>query len=230
MHFSWGDSREQKASWELPGELLESRPGRVWVLVMVGDEGSTGQALFFWLVGQIRARVMWWRDPSHRLSNVFVRSLNSVLGLREHVCDILVLHKFRRAPYGTGRFLKALKETIALILRKWQYCKQVVEPFREGIAADNGVEPDMDSIKALLEGFCRMALGPRVEMRRWFTFIEMGPALLKIWQILLLALTAQALFEGRDPWAMASEAARTIWVSGSQSNVVASGGQSDLSQ
>jgi hypothetical protein len=50
-----------------------------------------------------------FRDPFHRLSNLFVRGLRQVSGLMPHVLDVMLLHKLRRAPYGSGRFFKELK-------------------------------------------------------------------------------------------------------------------------
>ena len=163
--------------------------------------------MYFWLVGFYHARAIWWRDPSHRLSNLFIRGLKGVKNLRNHVSDIMLLHKFRRAPYGGGRFFKELKETIALVLSRTQLAEALIEPFITSIAYDHGCAPDFDSVTAVLRDFCRMSLGPRVEMRRWFTFIDMAEPLLRIWNVMLLGLWAIAILDGRDPWELCTEAA-----------------------
>ena len=208
QYFTW-NLRPRTGTWCMAGELLARGVSKVWILVFVADEGSTGSALFFWLVGCVRARCIFWRDPSHRTSDILVRTLGKVCGLSEIVCDILLLHKFRRAPYGTGRFFKECKETIALVVSRFDQLIPLIEPFVPGIANDAGVEPELGAIRSVLVKFCRMALGPRVEMRRWFTFVDMGPSLLRIWHVLLLSLTAMAVFDGKDPWRMAADSAAT---------------------
>ena len=203
--FSWNPSTGE-ASWCLAEELSNFGGSSVWILVLVSDEGAQSVAMFFWLLGVAHCRCILWRDPSHRLSNVFVRALQGVPTLRAHICDALALHKFRRAPFGTGRLFRECKETVALLLQRWEECHSLIEPFVPSIAADHGVSPGMENVRAALEEFCRRPLGPRVELRRWFTFIDMAPALLRIWHSLLLALCAMAMFRGDDPWAQAAAA------------------------
>ena len=198
------------SEWCLSEEILGNVAAAVWVLVLVGDEESTTQALFFWMAGQYSARIIFWRDPSHRLSNLFVRSLRAVPGLLAITGDHMVLHKYRRAPYGSGRFMKEAKETIALLLTQVEKSSAIIGPYVEAIANDTGCEPNLTAVVGELRRFLRMAMGPRVEMRRWFTYIEMAPALDRIWHILLLSLTAVCIFEGQDPWQRAAESRAAI--------------------
>ncbi len=152
-------------------------------------------------------RCIFWRDPSHRLSNLFINSLRGVPGLMTHVLDHLLVHTFRRAPYGSGRMFKECKETIALALNRLHSCTVLIEPLADSIANELRIEASVDAVVESLHGFLRMALGPRVEMRRWFTYMDMAPALDRMWHTLLFALIFMAVFEGKDPWVMAAAAA-----------------------
>ncbi len=83
----------------LAHEFVSLGASAVLVFVFVMDEGSTCQALYFWLVGVHRMRCIFGRDPSHRLSNLFINSLRVVPCLMTHVLDHVFLHKFRSAPF-----------------------------------------------------------------------------------------------------------------------------------
>ncbi len=124
-----------------------------------------------------------------------------------YVEDHLIRHKFRRAPFGSGKMFKECKETIALLLSRRNQCEVPVEPFVASIANDLGIEPAMEPVIDSLHQFLRLALGPRVEMRRWFTYVDSAPALERCWHTLLLALTAMCLFEGKGPLQIKAESA-----------------------
>lgn len=178
-HFSW-DKNTKESAWTLADELLDLGAASIWILVLVSDESSVGVAMFMWMVGVFHARAILWRDPSHRLSNLFLRSLRSVPGLMTHVLDHMVLNKVRRAPYGGGRVFKEAKETVALLLTRESFCQSLIEPLLPSIANDHHVDADWGSVKQVLHNFLRTALGPRVEMRRWFTYIDCVPRLDRI--------------------------------------------------
>jgi hypothetical protein len=57
------------------------------------------------------------------------------------VCDILVCHKFRRAPYGGGRFFAECKETLLLLCRASGVHHPIAAAYREAIEHDVGVTP-----------------------------------------------------------------------------------------
>lgn len=205
--YTW-DRRTQASSWCMAAELSRAGTCSVWVLVFCGDEETTSQSVYFWLGGWCHARAIFWRDPSHRLSNLFCRSLRNVSGLMKHVAEHCLLFRFRRASYGIGRLMRECKETIALLLSRVEKSEALIEPFVQGVAADCGLEPDLDAVLPELRAFLRMALGPRVELRRWFAYVDSAPSLDRVWAVLLLALTVMHLFAGNDPWEAATAARR----------------------
>lgn len=203
-HYNW-DRNTKKSSWCMADELLSGGSASIFILVLVGDEGSTGTAVFFYLVGFASLRCIFWRDPAHRLANLFIRSLRGVPGLLTRVSDHLLLHKFRRAPFGNGTMLKEAKETVALLLSRLGRVKQLVSWYSCSIARDGGVPDTADNVVEKLKEFTRMAMGGKVEMRRWMTYMDMGPHLDNIWHTLLLALVAECMIEGKDPYTWLAE-------------------------
>ena len=84
---------------------------------MAGDEGSEGWKVFQLLVNHIHLRVMFFRVPPHRMSNLFTNALRADAMVMSSVLEILVVHKLCRAPYGGGKFWKGLKEVLAAFLK-----------------------------------------------------------------------------------------------------------------
>ena len=93
---------------------------------------------------------------------------------------------------------KQCKETVALLLARPSLCAELIDPFVAGIASDFGIEASSHAVMDKLHAFLRMALGGRVEMRRWFTYVDQADSLVKMWHVLLLALFAGELFDGQD--------------------------------
>lgn len=205
-NYNW-NSYTKKSVWCIADELIGGGAARIWILCLVADEGSTGTMLFFFLVGVAHLRCIFWRDPSHRLSNLFVRSLRGVPEVFKRVCDHLIVHKFRRAPYGNGTMFKEAKETIALILSRLERVSAVVNSFVGEIARDHSEAEDPQRVVEFLAEFTTMAMGGRVEMRRWFTYLDNATYLDTMWHTLLLALVCEQLMEGKDPWHYAAAAA-----------------------
>ena len=117
VHWYW-DPQSGSASWSLPSELVAEGVCGLRVLVLACDEGSQGFLLFQFLAAhpKLRLRVIFHRDPPHRLSGVFVNSLRAVPQIFRSTLDVILVHKFRRAPYGGGRFWSEVKETLALLV------------------------------------------------------------------------------------------------------------------
>ena len=85
-------------------------------------------------------------SPIMALVRRIEESLRAVPGLLSHVMDNLLVHKFRRAPFGSGRMFKACKETIAILLANMSQCQVLVEPFIQPIANDLGIEPSLEAV------------------------------------------------------------------------------------
>ena len=191
-----------KTAWCLAAELRhDSRVARV--LVLAADEGSQGYSMFCFLSGYGIFRIMFARDPAHRLSNLFINTLKAVPRVLKAVLDILVVFKWRRAPYGGGRFWRECRQTLQHILDNVGVHHPVIEMFSASIARDVGVPPELlESSPEHLrhEAIVHLPIGAKVEMRRWFTFLDGSEGLDRYWHGALLSLVTPCLLDGVDPW------------------------------
>ena len=121
--------------------------------------------------------------------------------------QVLLLHKFRRAPYGGGRFWNGLKQVLAMFLEAAHREHPLFELLGESICNDYGttLAANNDDCRPLLKLLLAEAKGPRVECRRWFTIYDAGRRLVKLWHSMLLAMMVWFLAEGNDPWAVMAE-------------------------
>jgi hypothetical protein len=104
--FNWAPAAQpasERARWAFSPQLLDpERPLRI--LGIVADEGSDMFALAQYLAtGPPRLRVVFFRDPLHKLSNTFTAAVRMVPEILRIVVLMLVVHKYRRAPYGNAR-------------------------------------------------------------------------------------------------------------------------------
>ena len=112
MPYYW-DEFCGKSTWALAPELWPGTTGRQSrILCLTMDEGSQGFSLFQFLASHCKMRVIFVRDPSHRLSNLFVNGLRTIPTVMKSVWMVHILHKFRRAPHGGGKFWRSLKECL----------------------------------------------------------------------------------------------------------------------
>ena len=91
-------------------------------------------------------RAMFHRDPCHKLSNVFIATLRRVPQVLQMVYDLLVVFKFRRAPFGSGRFLRATVQTICLLVGSTHMDHPVMEQYRDEICRDIDVPPEFTEL------------------------------------------------------------------------------------
>ena len=195
----WWDDRRRRGQWSLPRAVRE--PGwshTLRILVLVADEGSEGWKLFQFLANHLRMRVFFIRDPPHRMSNLFTNALRAEASILSSVLRVLVVHKFRRAPYGGGKFWKGLKEILAVFLSQASASHPLLEVLADSIARDHGAARGAD-IRALAGEMLHMPIGPIVQMRRWYTYYDAGLKLDKIWHTMLLALQVWYYANGEDP-------------------------------
>ena len=125
------------ARWCLAAELRKLLYN-VRILVLAADEGSTGFAVFN-LLASFGARVLFHRDPCHKLSNVFIDTVKGVPRIMQVVLDLLVVFKFRRAPYGGGRFWRETIQTISLLDKEVGAQHILIEQLRDEICSDIGL-------------------------------------------------------------------------------------------
>ena len=81
---------------------------------------------------------MWTRDPFHRLSNAFVNALKAVVPVFESVLRLIVVGKFRRAPFGRGKFWNELKSAVSILVESTKGDSPVIDHFFADICADYG--------------------------------------------------------------------------------------------
>lgn len=203
--YNW-DARTGQSTWVLDPALWEVGKGAVRSLVFLADEGSTGYSLWWWLV-YCGLRCMFFRDPPHRISNLYVHSMRGVKQGIQAAMDVLLVHKYRRAPYGSGRFWREAKETIALV-QKLGLRHPIIHDFAPAIARDHGLSVDEalhdnKVMTRLLQSFSASGAGQRVETRRWWTKWDADLHLDKMWHTLLAALIMQFYIAGVDPWVIA---------------------------
>ena len=75
------------------------------------------------------------------------------------VFDILCLHKFRRAPYGSGRFWNSLKETWHMLLARAGGANcPIVGVFMDAIARDVGLPMSALSEPGAFDAMVRQVL------------------------------------------------------------------------
>lgn len=198
------------SNWCLSIELQRRLHSLVRVLVFAADEGSEGWSLFNFLANYVRMRIMFFRDPPHRLSNLFTNAMRTVPSVMISMLKIHVIHKYRRAPFGGGKFWRELQETLRLLLDHSDHLHPMIDIYATAIARDHNMSPDrVANNPALLQELLRHMLvgplGPKVELRRWWTFYDAGRDVDKMWHTMLLSLVVLFGILGED----ASVVART---------------------
>ncbi len=174
-------------------------------MIFLCDEGSQGYSLFWYLLAQ-QFRIIFVRGPPHKFSNVFNNAMRAVPKAFRAALGCNILHKFRRAPFGSGRFLRECRETLKL-LRPVAHKHPLMLQCISGIARDTNIPLDdllfdKHTIQSLIDSFCTSGLGKRVETRRWFTLFDSNVSLNYYWTLLLVAILAQFLRAGTDPFSL----------------------------
>ena len=212
-HFYYWDKETRQSVWCIPPELRKQQQDsgecadvNVRVMVVVADEGSTGWSLYQWLASSQQLRIMWHRDPLHRLSNLFTNALKSTPGVLTTVFKHLLIHRWRRAPWGSGKFMKQMKETLDIFIRTCKPTHPIFEFMVEDIAKDHGVEgASVQQVWNIVTDFNSEAMGPKVQMRRWFTIWDAGWRVDKLWHTLLFALVMSYAMDGVDAFELAGK-------------------------
>jgi len=202
QQYHW-DQQARTSQWDLPDELgpRALHGTHVRVLVLVADEGSTGWSLYQYLASYLKYRVLFVRDPPHRISNLFTNALATVRPVLASTLQVLLVHKFRRAPYGGGKHWKGLRETLEAFLGDAAGGHPLLELLGPSIADDHRQPYHCtEQVVELLKSMLRVPMGPKVEMRRWFTFWDAGWTLDKLWHSMLLALIVWYGMNGEDAW------------------------------
>ena len=212
-HYYLWDPDTKDAKWCLPPELRtdDVTTRNVRLLTIVADEGSTGWSLMQWLALKHRVRVFWHRDPLHKLSNLFTNSLKSTSAILTVVFKHLIVHKWRRAPFGSGKFWRGLQESLEIVTNACGPKHPMFEFVYEGIRKDYD-DPGMTHTRAweLLGELLNEPIGPKVQMRRWFTIHDAGWGVDRMWNTMLFALVMQYSMDGTNAFKLAEEVVPVI--------------------
>ena len=215
VHKQWyfWDPASHSACWVLSDELRLKQFSSVRILVLVADEGSQGWAWYQYMSNHLRWRVLFIRDPLHRLSNLFVNGMKSNVRCLESALLSVTIAKFRRGPYGSGKFWSELKTSLQMFLRFADFNHPIVERFAKDIAADHGKQLgglNWNALKSLMEDMLQTILGPATQMRRWWSVFDSCDHMMRNWHTMLMGLMVQLAMDGQDPWKILCTAAPVI--------------------
>ena len=207
------DAERQASSWLLCDELrllAQHRFVRIWVFV--ADEGSQGWAWFEFMANRVRIRIVFIRDPLHRLSNLFTNSLRGAPAVMTAALRGVTVAHFRRGPFGSGKFWSELKDTLILFLRRATLGNPVIQIFAEDIAKDHGrqsADLSWGELKRRIEVMLVDKIGPVVQLRRWWSVYDAVEHLIVIWHTMFMSLVQFAM-KGVDAWKLARETAVVV--------------------
>ena len=191
------------AVWALPDEIRRWQHHLVRIWTLVSDEGSQGWAFFLFLANFVGLRVLFLRDPFHRLSNLYTNGLKFEKNTHYAALRSVVVARYRRAPFGSAKFWNALRDTLVIFLACATEHHPLVGVFGPAIARDHGL-PQTYSWAQLVHAMRRMladSIGPSVELRRWWSVFDSVVDLLIVWHTFLLALVLQYAMDGSNAFA-----------------------------
>jgi hypothetical protein len=116
MRYWWNKATKQ-SRWEVSPEIALATPEKpASVLCLTSDKGSTLWSVFMFLSNMKGAlcRIMFHRDPNHRMSNIFGTGTRFVPTAMKTVLNIMLVHRFRRAPSGGCRFWQERDEMLSV--------------------------------------------------------------------------------------------------------------------
>lgn len=173
QQYFYGGDEEQPSKWCLPAEL-RLPGGSSRMLVLACDEGSPGFKVWCFLASVAALRTVFYRDPPHRFTGAFVNTLRGVPRVFELSTDVLLIHKWRRAPFGSGRFFKEVRECLAVLHSTVGEGHPLLEAHLPAIARDMQVSNDElaspGAMMAAIEAMLSKGVGAKAWMcleKRW---------------------------------------------------------------
>ncbi len=218
----WDSEKEHWFNWDpqsgsahyclCPSLWPKNAPGHVnrpvKIFIMCCDEGSQGCSLW-WYCMSLGWRVLMYRDPAHRMSNAFNNATRGVKRAMQAAMSTLLVHKFRRGPWGSGRFMRELRETMQIV-RHRGYGHPILVDFLPQIARDcdlcaEDLQDDPSTLRRILDHFILSGHCQRVETRRLWTPYDANIVLDGLWHTLLVALCMYFYMNGVDPFQFEQE-------------------------
>ena len=135
-YFFYWQEPTASCAWSLCYELRTGNYKQVRILTLVADEGSTGWALYQFLANRVRLRVLFVRDPFHRLSQGRVdfpsvwRPAHSFLGLLS-LASVRGAFSFRLSNLFTNG-LRSVLPVMNAVLQMTTIIKYMRAPYGSG--------------------------------------------------------------------------------------------------
>ena len=85
--------------------------------------------------------------------------------------QVLLVHNFRRAPYGGGKIWSGVQEVLTAFLDSSDAQHPLLELLGESIARDHGLE-EIEGPRPLILQMLLLPLGSKVQTRRWWTHYD----------------------------------------------------------
>jgi hypothetical protein len=146
------------------------------ILVIVSDRGPELWALVQALALFFLLRVFYQPDPLHCMAGVMGSTISCDKVVYKAAMGVVTVSKYVRAPFGSFRNWCAVISSIEWFLKEYSLNdSSVASDFVAGIAQDLGLSAEqlvgnVRELRRILTEFTKESCGPRVEMRRWFTW------------------------------------------------------------
>eukprot|EP00972_Heterocapsa_arctica_P074487 10993863-Heterocapsa_arctica.AAC.1 len=112
---------------------------------------------------------------------------------------VLLVHKYRRAPFGGGKFLRQAQGALQVCLRPGNVGFELFERYLPMVSRElDMASTDAEAVALKALGLMLETAGSKVEMRRWWTHYDASIELLPLWTTMLVALLGQEMLGGRD--------------------------------
>ena len=174
--FIW-DSVRRTSIWSHSSELAAAFTGVIRILVIVADQGTEIWGMVQAACLMYGMRLMYLPDPLHGLSGVFANVIRAIPRYFKSCMGVVYTAKYTRAPYGSCRMFLGMQQSISWLLKTYKLSGSPMDTFTEGIASDVGrpaheLTDNLEELRRILTAFTFHPTGPRVELRRWLTWIS----------------------------------------------------------
>jgi hypothetical protein len=159
------------------------------------------------LAGADDVRVHHAFDPPHRHSSHYVGAMAEVPRIQASIAAIVVVHRYRRSPFGGGKHAKTGKlATLRFLEAPADVCLRhpLLIMLASAILHDHGILPSMmftdpHIVLGLLREYGNSPVGPPVELRRWWTTWDASACIDKFHHSILFARFVEDVENGKNP-------------------------------
>ena len=193
------ESADGEKRWEVP-EFSAERP----MLGLYLDEGSSGFAACFYLLGPMKCRGAWLRDPFHRAWNDWKLSCQA-MGWWKVVLEGIFLVSLRQGPWLSEAWFQQMREAQEEYMDKASPDCPVFTALYTRIAHDKADEhnPGLGTREHVASTYAGMASsslcqskGTHVALKTWFGWTKAMEEFQELWHSMLLMLIVVGLSSG----------------------------------